>query len=64
MATEFCTRSFVRSHGKQPKGFGVWAFDVGGEWHFTPRAMTFTDAKAWIRPVAQAAGQRMVEVGP
>jgi len=43
----FDTNDFRRSHGKQPKGWGVWAFDIQGDWHFTPRAMSFTEAKEW-----------------
>lgn len=50
----FTTSEYVRSHGKQPKGWGVWAFayeaaekgaPVAGV-YFTPRAMSYTEAKA------------------
>ncbi len=39
------TNEFVRAHGKQPKGFGLWAFviGIGGTVEFIRG--TFSDAK-------------------
>jgi hypothetical protein len=51
MHLEFSISQFVRSHGRNPKGRGSWAFavkDLGGEVIFTP-SMTFAEAKVWIR---------------
>ncbi len=64
MAIEFDTSEFRRSHGKQPRGFGRWAFSWShdGQWEFTPRAMSFTDAKAWARE--NAGDARRIIVGP
>lgn len=49
--------SFMRSHGKAPKGFGRWAFDVmddsssrGSKIHttfFAPHSMSYAEAKKW-----------------
>lgn len=64
MTVEFDTRDYVRSHGKQPKGWGRWAFDFDGEWCFTPTAMNYAEAKAWVAEKARAAGARRVVVGP
>jgi hypothetical protein len=52
MQFEFNTRQFQFSHGRQPKGFGSWAFEVeGSKWGilFTPHSMSFADAKKWIK---------------
>lgn len=55
--TEFSTTKFEFSHGKKPRGFGVWGFDFE-EWNgcemttdtvFTPHAMSFTAAKVWFK---------------
>ena len=61
---EFCTREYRRSHGKAPRGRGCWAFDIEGQWHFTPQAMSYTDAKAWAAEQARAVGAEWVRVGP
>ena len=44
---EFCNDKFINSHGRNPKGYGVWWFGTRDEkwtW-YTPNAMTLTDAK-------------------
>jgi len=64
MTIQFDTADYRRSHGKQPKGRGRWAFDIQGDWHFTPRAMTFTEAKQWAAEQARAVGASTVNVGP
>jgi hypothetical protein len=48
MAARFDTADYFRSHGKQPRGTGCWAFapNTTGEWDFSP-SMTFSEAKAW-----------------
>lgn len=48
------TNSFVRSHGKQPRGYGMWGFEVTHtdgreEIVFVPHSMAYTDAKRWIK---------------
>ena len=46
------------SHAKQPRGFGMWAFEFRcqnrREMRFTPTAMTFSEAKAWAKRNAPA----------
>lgn len=76
MTVRFDTSDYRRSHGKQPKGWGVWAFtfstDGGadGEFWFTPHAMSYANAKvaaaAEAKRQAEAAGFRAVcvSVGP
>lgn len=71
MTVRFDTAAFVRSHGKAPKGTGVWGFEVFrreefctgsrtvSDVVFTPRQMSFSEAKAWARH--QFAGRRDVE---
>jgi hypothetical protein len=53
MKTDFCTRPFFRSHMREPRGFGSWAFAPTAEAPmeqvvFSP-SMTFTAAKKWVR---------------
>ena len=66
MKTEFCTRDYERSHGKKPRGVGVWAFMPGNsgepaDWFFSP-SMSFADAKAWVK--AQRPDVQDWAVGP
>lgn len=64
------------AHGREPRGFGLWAFEVTERVEradgfvtetrtvFTPRPMSFRDAKHWVRH--QVRGSRSVckvEVG-
>lgn len=60
----FCTRSYVSSHGKEPRGRGSWAFGVvvrapGGvlriQTIFAPSCLTLTQAKQWA---AETVGAR------
>jgi hypothetical protein len=43
---------YVRAHMKRPSGTGVWAFDIGGEEMFTPKAMSYADAQKWAKEEA------------
>lgn len=48
---EFCSRPYVRSHMREPHGYGTWAFAIAGsslDLLWSP-PMTYTDAKAWAR---------------
>lgn len=54
MAIQFETRAYEFAHGRKPRGFGMWAFEVDHEdgrhqvvW--APRSMQFSEAKAWMR---------------
>ncbi len=47
---------YVRAHGKQPKGFGGWAFSIGGEEVFTPSSMSYADAQKWAKEEAKKKG--------
>lgn len=41
------TSKYKGAHGKEPKGNGMWAFEIGGEEVFTDKAMNYSDAKKW-----------------
>jgi len=62
---EFCTRGYVNSHGREPRGYGSWAFDFGGGPVFAP-ASTYTDAKKWAKEVASLVnrGRKLAGLGP
>jgi hypothetical protein len=53
-AIDIDTSRFIRSHGRAPKGYGMWGFfvvnDAGKELDliFAP-AMNFGDAKVWAK---------------
>ena len=47
---EFCTREFLFSHGRAPRGYGSWAFDFGAGPVFAPTG-TYAEAKAWATRV-------------
>jgi hypothetical protein len=65
MSIEIDTSEYVRSHFRQPRGEGSWAFRVtvinpasgsfstDREPTFTP-SMRYTDAKVWIKARARA----------
>lgn len=63
----FTTQIYEFSHGKQPRGFAVWAFrdrcapDINNV-VFTPHAMTFAEAKKWARAALPEA--MVIEVCP
>ncbi len=59
----FCTKSYVLSHGKQPRGRGFWAFEFhqrapGGIFRqapvFAPGPLSLPEAKAWATRQAAA----------
>lgn len=48
----FCTAEYRRSHMKEPKGRGSWAFRVEGHEFFAPGSSTLTEAKAYAKAKA------------
>lgn len=62
---EFNTRSYLLSHGRRPKGYGSWAFDLGGGPVFAP-ASTYTQAKKWAHSIAALVneGRSRAGLGP
>lgn len=50
MKVQFDTAEYVRSHCREPRGRGGWAFKADGdmEFTFTP-SMTYAEAKRWIK---------------
>jgi len=52
----FDTTNYRTSHKKEPKPnqSGIWAFDIDGEEHVTPKTMTYRDAQSWAAEKAQA----------
>ena len=56
------TIQYQRSHGKQPRGWGKWAFQVGGEvFYFTAH---YSEARRQAFEVARTRRVRVVEVLP
>lgn len=57
MKIEFYNNQYVLSHGKNPSGRGVWAFEILGckklGVFFSP-SMTLGDAKKWMREQIKA----------
>ena len=51
----FDTTNYRTSHKKEPKPnqSGIWAFDIAGEEHVTPKAMTYRDAQEWAAEKAR-----------
>lgn len=64
----FETDAYVRSHDKQPRGRGSWAFgyaDASGTEEltvFSPGSMTLTEAKRWFRAQPLELGSYYVSV--
>ncbi len=60
----FSTRKFKISHGKEPKGFGMWAFETeAGQTLF--HTGTFSQAKKSIRErVKHLSGNGLINVLP
>lgn len=63
-AVRFTTAEFQLSHGKSPRGEGCWAFDFDAGPEFFPGCVTFSEAKAWAKGVAQERGVSLVKVCP
>jgi len=60
------TIRYKRSHGKEPKGTGLWAFyfnRTGGDPIFAPTTMSYSDAVKWAKEEAKKAGKSVVYVG-
>jgi hypothetical protein len=45
----FDTTNYRTTHKREPKPTqtGMWAFDIAGETHTTPKSMTYRDAQRW-----------------
>lgn len=62
MAVRVSTRKYEASHGRLPRGWGRWAFQIGEqiEWF----AGTYTEAKKLATKRARKAGVSVIEVLP
>jgi hypothetical protein len=61
MKVDFDTRQFEWSHGRNPRGYGYWAFelregDEGIKWFKGIYADARRQARAWAKAAATAAG--------
>ena len=56
------TTLFQASHGNQPRGWGRWGFQVGGETYFF--TAHYSEAKRQAFEVARTRGVRVVKVLP
>jgi hypothetical protein len=54
IAISFDTSEYRRSHGREPRGHGSWAFDLGRGPEFIPGSCTYGEAKKRIREIAAA----------
>ena len=61
-AVTVTTSKYKGVHGKEPKGNGMWAFKIGGEEVFTPKAMNYSDAKKWAINQAKEKGVNAISV--
>lgn len=61
-----CTENYVATHGKAPKGFGLWFFSLGrnGSWTDVSTTASYTDAKKWAVKQARELGCTEVVVLP
>ncbi len=50
----FDTTNYRTSNGREPKPnqSGIWAFDIAGETHVTPKSMTYREAQQWATAIA------------
>lgn len=48
----FNTSKFEGAHKKKPRGFGFWAFQIGGQTIYSKGSMSFTDAKKMAKEEA------------
>lgn len=66
MKVRFDFAQFQFSHGKAPKGFGVWAFafDRSCDHPFFAPRMSFADAKKFAKQFAVSQRQDVVWVCP
>lgn len=67
MAIEIRTTEYRKSHGREPRGTGMWAFAFGGPNAapcFTPGNTSYTDAKRWARGEAKRLGATIVYTLP
>ena len=67
MAIRIDTERFVNTHGREPRGFGGWAFFFDGKRNiedafFTPPS-TYTQAKALALKEAKRRGAVRIDVG-
>lgn len=49
MTVRFDDREYRFSHGKAPRGYGSWAFQVDGTIHWAPAPSTLAAAKVWMK---------------
>lgn len=67
MAIEFCTREYRFSHGKEPRGYGSWAFFFDRKFKiedaFWVNQSTYGDAKKAARAEAKRRNVGIVFVG-
>lgn len=59
---EFQTTQYEFSHGKKPRGFGTWAFQITGQIFYA--TASYGEAKRQAAEKARAAGVSRVRVLP
>jgi hypothetical protein len=61
---EVNTNEYEFSHGRKPRGFGSWAFEVKGDVYWCKSSQTYTDAKREAMAEARRVNAREVKVCP
>lgn len=64
MAIEFNTREYEFSHGKQPRGYGQWAFFFDSDPEPFWATGSYAEAKKMAKAYAVSKGYREIKVGP
>jgi hypothetical protein len=49
MTIEFSTSSYRFTHGREPRGYGAWAFEFEGRQPVWAPASTYADAMKWVK---------------
>lgn len=57
------TNKYKNSHGKAPRGYGQWAFKIGGEYYFYPPS-SYAVAQAKAKAEARKQKVTFMEVAP
>lgn len=56
------TSSYKRTHMKEPRGEGMWAFEIKGKTVFTPGSMNYSDAVKWAKEEAAKEKASLIKV--
>lgn len=59
------TSRYEFAHGRKPRGFGVWAFEIiTGTIEIIPGSMSYSEAKKAAQEIAASRNVSEIHVGP